>query len=179
MPSKYQLLPLCFLLFFNITASAMPQLMHQKIDKQLNHILDKAFLSNDSGKIRYIAKEVNLNGNINSEIIVYAMGSNICGSGGCPIFIFSQQHQHLKLISWISITNPPIIVSNTKTNGWRDIIVTVMGGGIIQGYEARLQFNGKSYPTNPSVKPAKRVSQPIKGKTIIKYSDFSKARFMS
>ena len=34
------------------------------------------------------------------------------------------------------------------------------GGGIQPGYEAELRFDGKTYPANPSVPPAR----PLKGK---------------
>ena len=38
-----------------------------------------------------------------------------------------------------------------RTNGWRDLSVLVAGGGIIPGYQAVLQFDGRAYPSNPSM----------------------------
>jgi len=55
---------------------------------------------------------------------------------------------------------------NTKSNGWHDISVVVAGGGIA-GYEAILPFDGKTYPSNPSVPPARRSIEKIQGETVI------------
>ena len=55
----------------------------------------------------------------------------------------------------LTIVRRPIRVLETKSNGWHDIGVIVAGGGIQLGDEAILPFDGKSYPTNPTVLPAK------------------------
>jgi hypothetical protein len=55
---------------------------------------------------------------------------------------------------WASIVQLPIRLLPTSTRGWRDIGVTVAGGGINPGYMARLRFDGRRYPSNPSVPPA-------------------------
>jgi len=48
-------------------------------------------------------------------------------------------------------------VLSHRTNGWRDLSVLVAGGGIIPGYQAVLQFDGRAYPSNPAMqKPAPR-----------------------
>lgn len=66
----------------------------------------------------------------------------------------------------ISITQAPIRVLPTVTHGWHDLGVLVVGGGIIPGYEARLRFDGHSYPSNPSIPPAIRLKTVI-GKQVI------------
>jgi hypothetical protein len=43
----------------------------------------------------------------------------------------------------------------------------VQGGGIQPGYEAKLSFNGKTYPKNPSVPPAQRLTQQAVGKVVV------------
>ncbi len=60
----------------------------------------------------------------------------------------------LSRVTNISITRPPIRVLPTVTHGWHDLGVMVAGGGIIPGYEARLRFDGHSYPSNPTVPSA-------------------------
>jgi len=54
----------------------------------------------------------------------------------------------------------------TKSHGWRDIGVMVQGGGIIQEYEAALRFDGRTYPTNPTVPPATPLARTT-GKILI------------
>jgi len=41
------------------------------------------------------------------------------------------------------------------------------GGGIRPGYEAELRFNGKTYPTNPSVPPARPLHARVPGEIAI------------
>ncbi|HEY6388480.1 MAG TPA: hypothetical protein VIX91_22600 [Candidatus Acidoferrum sp.] len=39
--------------------------------------------------------------------------------------------------------------------------------GIQLGYEARLKFDGTTYPSNPTVPPAQKLPTNIKGMTVI------------
>jgi hypothetical protein len=55
----------------------------------------------------------------------------------------------------------------TRNRGWSDIGVYVSGGGIINGYEAVLRFNGVRYPGNPTVPPAFRARKGAAGRTLI------------
>jgi hypothetical protein len=94
------------------------------------------------------------------EVFVYRNDPFYCGSGGCNLLILAPTSSSYRIVADTTITRPPIRVLTHKTNGWHDISVWVSGGGIIPGYAARLAFNGRSYPSNPSVPPA----QPLKGK---------------
>ena len=67
----------------------------------------------------------------------------------------------------ILITRPPIYVLSDASKGWHSIGVLVAGGGILQGYEAELRFNGKTYPLNPSVPPARRLKGKVMGEIVI------------
>ena len=55
----------------------------------------------------------------------------------------------------------------TKTKGWHDLGIWVQGGGIQTGYEADISFDGKAYPSNPSIPPARRLTEKVAGKTVI------------
>jgi hypothetical protein len=56
-----------------------------------------------------------------------------------------------------SVTRPPIRVLETRHQGWKDIGVTVSGGGAGPAYEAALAFDGRRYPSNPTTPPARPV----------------------
>ena len=122
---------------------------------------------------RYSVALVDLNGDNRPEALIYAMStspggqqSDLCGSGGCDLYVLSLTATGYRQISDISITRPPIRILPTTTHGWRDLGVTVAGGGVTKGYEARLRFDGRSYPTNPTVSPAGRSKTTI-GKVLI------------
>lgn len=104
--------------------------------------------------------------NEKSEEIVYVSGQGWCGSGGCTLLILQPSDSTFKVLGKVTIVQLPIRLLPSMKNGYPDIGVTVQGGGILTGYEAVLSFNGKNYPRNPSLPPARKVSTII-GKAII------------
>jgi hypothetical protein len=126
------------------------------------------------GETRYASALVDLNGDGRREALVYLVGPDWCGSGGCHLLILTRDRSAWRLVTRTSVTNAPIRVLSTSSRGWRDIGVRVAGGGI-RAYEARLIFNGRSYPSNPSlIEPARR--QPA-GTVVISDDDRGRALF--
>jgi hypothetical protein len=101
------------------------------------------------------------------EVVIYVSGQTWCGSGGCLLLVLAPRGKSYNIIGRTSIVWPPIRVLQSSTNGRRDIGVWVQGGGILPGYEAVLQFNGKKYPSNPTVPPARRLTGEMAGEMLI------------
>ena len=102
---------------------------------------------------QYRIAEIDLNGDKKKDALVLLQDSYWCGTGGCSMLVFTNKNNDFKLVSSISLVRAPVIVSETKTKNWRDIIVHVSGGGG-ETKNVALKFNGSSYPTNPSmIKP--------------------------
>lgn len=101
------------------------------------------------------------------EVIIYVVGRSWCGSGGCTLVVLESSGSAYQVIGRTSIVQLPIRLLPTVSNGHPDIGVRVQGGGILQGYEAILPFNGKTYPPNPSVPPARRLTGKVGGKTLL------------
>ncbi len=117
---------------------------------------------------RYSVALTDLNGDGRSEALIYALATakgggqaDLCGGGGCSLYVLSLTPGGYRRVTNISITRPPIRVLPTVTHGWHDLGVMVAGGGIIPGYEARLRFDGHSYPSNPTVPSATRLKTAI------------------
>jgi hypothetical protein len=113
---------------------------------------------------RYSAGLIDLNGDGTPEVMVHITGQSLCGTGGCLTLVLSSSYQ---VIGRITISRPPILVFRRKSKGWRDIGVWVEGGGIEPGHFSELSFDGKSYPNNPSVLPARPLKGPSDGVTCI------------
>lgn len=111
------------------------------------------------GPIHHFAAEAELDGDPHPEWIVHVAGPGVCGTGGCDTLIFDEDATGLRLVATIHVTRPPIAVAATSAHGWRDLLVHVSGGGILPGYDARLRFDGKGYPINPTVAPAERLER--------------------
>ena len=154
-------MPICF-------AQAPPKAGASNADEES---IRKLFQSRDNDKsTRYLSAFRDLNDDGIPEAIVYLMGQ-WCGSGGCNLYILQKGAGSWKIVTSMTITNPPIRVLDRKWNGWHSLGVWVRGGGIQPGYEAELRFNGKTYPKNPSVAPARRAAKNLAGEVVIKDAD--------
>jgi hypothetical protein len=116
---------------------------------------------------RYVARLVDLNGDGSPEAVVYLTGPYWCGSGGCTALILAPKGGSWRIVTRLTIVQLPVRVLSSTSHRWHDLAVWVQGGGIQPGYEALLRFNGRSYPSNPSVPPARRLRQGTQGEVII------------
>jgi hypothetical protein len=107
----------------------------------------------------YKRADADLNGDGKPETFIYSTVPSNCGSGGCGLLILSPQKEGFRIVLRSTVTQLPIRLLKTSTHGWRDVGVTVAGGGIIQAYTARLRFDGRRYPSNPTVPPAIPMSR--------------------
>jgi len=117
----------------------------------------------DARTTRYTAAFVDLRDDKSSEVIVYVSGPRWCGTGGCTMLILAPAGSSYHVVTKTTVTRLPIRVLDAKSNGWHDI--SVVGGNPL--YEAKLSFDGTTYPTNPSVPPASRIRGAAKGRTLI------------
>jgi hypothetical protein len=123
-----------------------------------------AHVLHDRRLTRYTVAMADLNGDRRPEALVYAMAdadgggaANLCGSGGCDLIVLTPASGGYRRIVTITLVRPPVRILPTITRGWHDIGVVVAGGGIVSGHIARLRFDGRSYPSNPTLPPATRL----------------------
>ena len=105
----------------------------------------------------YFDAQADLDGDGTPEAITYVAGPMICGTGGCPLYVFASGPQGYRLVSRLSVVRPPVRLSPRSSQGWRNLVVGVGGGGLAAGH-AELKFDGKIYPANPTVPPAEAVT---------------------
>jgi hypothetical protein len=101
-----------------------------------------------------------------TEEIVYISGQRWCGSGGCTLLILEPTAPSFKVLGRVTIVQLPIRVLPSLEHGHPDIGVRIHGGGIQTGYESVLSFDGRAYPKNPSLAPARHLPE-TRGKEII------------
>lgn len=120
--------------------------------------------SGQDDSVRYFYNYADLNGDGNSEAIVYLVGTYTCGTGGCTAMIFEPDGSGYQLNTSLSLASQPIVVSDQTTQGWKDLIIPVSGGGSESGYHT-LRFDGQTYPSNASTAPV--TESPIAGTALI------------
>jgi hypothetical protein len=124
-------------------------------------------VSADDKTTRYFAAFADLRDDGTHEVIVYLSNGGWCGSGGCTTLILAPKDSCYKVVSKILVTRPPISVLATKSHGWHDLAVRVQGGGDVRAYEAKLSFDGKSYPISPANGRGQRLTGNAAGKVAV------------
>lgn len=126
---------------------------------------------------QYSVAFTDLSGEGIPEAIVYLTSGGWCGSGGCTMLILQPQGPAYKVVTKTTVTRLPIRALTTKSNGWLDLGVRVQGGGLLMPYEAVLSFDGSTYPPNPSVPPARKLTGKVAGSVLIPASAQPKLLF--
>jgi len=106
--------------------------------------------------------QIDLNGDGHPDALVLLENPYWCGTGGCTLLVFKGTETGFEFVSRSSLIRSPVLVSETKSHGWRDLIVEVSGGGMAPKRVA-LKFTGSKYPLNPSTLPALPQDQAGKG----------------
>ena len=108
----------------------------------------------DFGDVRYFEGRTDLDGDGRDEVVVHVAGPIVCGTGGCNTLVFTPEATgDYRQVAEITVSRPPIQVSSRSSNGWRNLLVHVSGGGLGASYDAELEFDGEGYPSNPTVEP--------------------------
>lgn len=96
--------------------------------------------------------ETDLNGDGHPEILAYVYGPGLCGSGGCKLMVLQREESDWRLVMDSSVTQLPVRLLESRSHGWHDLSVGISGGGA-PARQARMQFDGKRYPSNPTMQP--------------------------
>jgi hypothetical protein len=95
---------------------------------------------------------VDLNNDGIPEVIVSFNGRFFCGTGGCMVVIFKLVGKEYKELSSMGLVHAPVIVTEAKTNKYRNLIMYGRNYGVRKGTDGDyycFKFNKKSYPYNP------------------------------
>jgi hypothetical protein len=123
---------------------------------------------------RYVLAWVDLNGDGRNEAVARIMSRGTCGTGGCNMYVLSPHGRRWSLVGRMTITRLPVRVLNSRTRGWRDLGVHqsyCCEGGRFASYEALIPFDGRTYPSNPSMTPSRRLRRPAAGRVLISDED--------
>ena len=108
----------------------------------------------------YVAAFADLDGDGRDEAIVSLHSGYFCGSGGCALHIYTPAGESWREVAELTIVNAPVRLLATSSHGWRDLAVSVRGGGAEAPGEARIRFDGRTYASNPSLAPRIRGEAP-------------------
>lgn len=125
-------------------------LMSEEDDDNVKFAINEYMKFDDEAKkaTRYYYNTVDLNGDGANEIIAVLVGTETSGTGGSTALILEQGEASWLVKQKLTLVNPPIIVSENKTNDYRDLIVYRSGGGADEAYVALTYEDGEYVSVN-------------------------------
>lgn len=114
-----------------------------ELEKSIKKVMELA--SDELKETRYYYNDVDLDGDGQNEVFVQLVGMYVSGTGGDTGLLFRQRDGHYEHVQTFTLVRNPVIVSNNRTNGWRDLIMEMSGGGA-ELTQVKLQFDGRKYP---------------------------------
>ncbi len=93
-----------------------------------------------------------LSGDGRNDVLVLMQSPYWCGTGGCTLLVFQRVDDKFVMRSATSVVREPIYQAGTRSDGWRNLVVTRGGGGGPVGY-GLLRYDGSRYTANASLAP--------------------------
>jgi len=113
----------------------------------------------------YLLKGVDLNGNGVSEAVVLFQGKDWCTQTGCSLAVFQKFQHGFRVISRTVRVKPPVEVTDTVTNSYRELLVQT-GGGPAPERRVRLQFSGEGYSRNAMLQKEVPLGSLVRTETV-------------
>lgn len=167
------------------TTDTTPPEVDPDVQQALSGAISTFLADNDDPTVSTPVKSslIDLNDDEILDALVLLVSSNWCGSGGCTLLVFEGQKEGLqtvepgdefRLVSQSTLIQEPLIVSENRTQGWRDLVVEVSGGGA-KPAQVALQFDGQAYPENPSILDPLPPGTSVQGVTVLSADEAPRA----
>lgn len=111
--------------------------------------------------------EIDLNNDGKKEIFVNFISPYFCGTGGCTMLLLNSD---LKLITTFTVTQTPLYAEKDLVNGYKKLLVKS------EGDWKELTFDGKKYPSNPTLLKKSTIESPGSDAEVIFDEKYLKAK---
>lgn len=139
-----------------------------------NIVKETFFSESENPEYSYTYNYTNLNDDEYEDIIVLLGGMEFAGSGGSTVLILKgEAEENFSLINKVTLARTPILVTNTVSNGYKDLMFVVYGGGS-ETLHNMLRYDGLEYPLNPSVQLQAESGRIFEGEAIIANTEYYK-----
>lgn len=132
-----------------VIGMAGASLAQTSVPNQIIEFLKKNHGTASETSRHFIYNAVDLNDDGKDEYLVGLIGGDWCGSGGCTMLILDNK---MKQNTYMTVVNYPVYVGAPGgaevTKGYSNIYIENRDGSV-----AKMAWNGKKYPTNPSTAP--------------------------
>lgn len=101
-----------------------------------------------SSRFEYVRVDLDDDGMRDALVLMDAPYGTWCDLYGCTLFVMKAEGESFAYVSEVRPVRVPFTVSETRTNGWADLVVRI-DGRWSRTHEVALRFDGKSYPPAP------------------------------
>ncbi len=126
-------------------------------DDAVVHKAIRAYLAASGGppnsQFEYSREDLNGDGRRDVLVLFESPFYSWCTVDGCRMVVFEAASDHFKLQSEIVPVRGPVLVSDTRTDGWRDLVVRVSGRTGWPAKDVALKYDGARYPQQPEYVP--------------------------
>jgi hypothetical protein len=131
-------------------STAKAQAENAETTAKIQKLLKARYSDCPAGDCKFVYNAIDLNDDGKNEYLVGLLGSYYCGRAGCKMLLLSNT---FKVVTSFTIVQFPVYVgppaSKEVTKGYSNLYVSTGGKGMV-----KLMWNGKTYPSNPSLAPA-------------------------
>lgn len=111
------------------------------------HLIDQKGPLNS--QYEYVRADLNGDGLREGLVMFTLPHSYWCGWSGCTMAVFQASDNTFSTVSETSRIRGPIVIGDTRTNGWDDIIVRQSGSTVNADRSIALRYDGAAYPESP------------------------------
>lgn len=104
-------------------------------------------------------------------VIAYIQSRSLCGSGGCHLLILQKRGGTYEMLGSMMRVHLPVRLLSGRSSGRPIFGVWVAGGGITNGYERAVAFDGRRYPRWPEVGQSWPAQANVDGTILIPRGD--------
>lgn len=105
-----------------------------------------------SSRFQYVRTDLDADGLRDALVLMNAPYGTWCDLYGCTLYVMKARADGFDYISQIRPVRTPLLISDTRTQGWRDLVLRI-DGRWSQTHDVALRFDGAAYPSAPEAQP--------------------------
>lgn len=137
------------------TAATLEETVRDPDDSILDGAMREMFSETDmpqSSRFQYVRVDLNDDGRRDALVLVTAPFETWCDIYGCTLYVMKAHDNGFETVSEVRPVRTPMTVGETRSNGWRDLILRI-DGRWSRSHEVALRFDGTAYPSAPESEP--------------------------
>lgn len=105
-----------------------------------------------SSRFQYVRVDLDDDGRRDALVLMTAPFETWCDIYGCTLYVMKASNDDFESVSEIRPVRTPLTVGESRSHGWRDLILRI-DGRWSHSHDVALRFDGMTYPSAPEGEP--------------------------